>query len=388
MALAAAHFDALTTNRSATLSTPAADKASTPTFTDSSGYSDTEKSDSPQETDQDAAPAHQNVEPAPTKQKRDWRPKSTWWMKQRSEMTWQEKLMSRHGIMHDAYYEKPPAGAERGPVPKHNVLREHLYILSRASFAPVVQQLYYWAFPGQTWATPFAWTVYWLSFTFFAIGCIYGVLDPSIGRDRVADKDIGQLTRGFFHFLIGRTLGEFILRWNKHELPAQNFNWDFPLRAVAFLIVMDYFFYVYHRSCHEIDFLWKIHSRHHQTKHPNPVLSILAGDIQEVIEISLVPLCAAMIVPMTFHETYLMICYCTYVEIFGHTGIRADWPLPIAGPVLAPFGLDLIIEDHDLHHRYGKSGRNYGKQTRVWDVIFGTTCPREEMANMPGHRAY
>lgn len=38
------------------------------------------------------------------------------------------------------------------------------------------------------------------------------------------------------------------------------------------------------------------------------------------------------------------------------------------------------------HHRYGKSGKNYGKQSRVWDVLFGTTGDREECANLPGHR--
>lgn len=37
------------------------------------------------------------------------------------------------------------------------------------------------------------------------------------------------------------------------------------------------------------------------------------------------------------------------------------------------------------HHRYGKGGRNYGKQSRVWDVVFGTTTPREEMKGMKGH---
>jgi sterol desaturase/sphingolipid hydroxylase (fatty acid hydroxylase superfamily) len=74
-------------------------------------------------------------------------------------------------------------------------------------------------------------------------------------------------------------------------------------------------------------------------------------------------------------------------EIFGHTGMRADWALPITGPILKHIGCELIIEDHDLHHRYGKSGRNYGKQSRVWDVIFGTTTDREEMKDMKGHRA-
>lgn len=45
-------------------------------------------------------------------------------------------------------------------------------------------------------------------------------------------------------------------------------------------------------------------------------------------------------------------CYTSYVEIFGHTGIRADWKLPITGFILQPFGLELMGEDHDLVRYY------------------------------------
>jgi sterol desaturase/sphingolipid hydroxylase (fatty acid hydroxylase superfamily) len=76
----------------------------------------------------------------------------------------------------------------------------------------------------------------------------------------------------------------------------------------------------------------------------------------------------------------------TYTEIFGHSGIRADWSLPITGPILSLIGCELIIEDHDLHHRFGRSGKNYGKQTRFWDVLYGTTGVRQEMSGLKGHR--
>lgn len=69
------------------------------------------------------------------------------------------------------------------------------------------------------------------------------------------------------------------------------------------------------------------------------------------------------------------------VEILGHTGIRCDWALPITGPILRPLGLALEIEDHDLHHRYGRSGRNYSKGSLIWDRLFGTAAPRLESAD-------
>ena len=43
------------------------------------------------------------------------------------------------------------------------------------------------------------------------------------------------------------------------------------------------------------------------------------------------------------------------------------------------FDAELVIEDHDMHHRRGwKNSFNYGKQTRIWDRVFGTCAPRIE----------
>ena len=84
-----------------------------------------------------------------TLQKRDYRPKSTLHHKARAQMTWQERIASR-GLMPDSYHELKPATLDRGPIPRHSNIREHLYILSRGGFAPMLQQLSYWAFPGQS----------------------------------------------------------------------------------------------------------------------------------------------------------------------------------------------------------------------------------------------
>ena len=72
--------------------------------------------------------------------------------------------------------------------------------------------------------------------------------------------------------------------------------------------------------------------------------------------------------------------YQATIEIGGHSGVRIFVGPFIAGlGLLEPIGMGLIIEDHDLHHRKGyKTSGNYGKQTRVWDRIFGTVIPRQE----------
>jgi sterol desaturase/sphingolipid hydroxylase (fatty acid hydroxylase superfamily) len=62
-----------------------------------------------------------------------------------------------------------------------------------------------------------------------------------------------------------------------------------------------------------------------------------------------------------------------FSEIAGHTGLRANVTHPLIGPFLKPFDMDLRIEHHDLHHRFGKGGKNFGKQTRIYDKLFGTS---------------
>ena len=69
------------------------------------------------------------VEVKQTRQAKDWRPKSTFHRKARKDMTWMEKLVMR-GEMSEEYHTWKP-DADRGPVPSHSTLGEHLWILPR-----------------------------------------------------------------------------------------------------------------------------------------------------------------------------------------------------------------------------------------------------------------
>lgn len=82
--------------------------------------------------------------------------------------------------------------------------------------------------------------------------------------------------------------------------------------------------------------------------------------------------------PLTFAEGYIAIVYLLYVEMLGHSGIRAYWPHPLLTPILKPFDMELAVEDHDLHHRGGRGGQNYGKQTRIWDKLGNSIGQRVE----------
>jgi sterol desaturase/sphingolipid hydroxylase (fatty acid hydroxylase superfamily) len=83
---------------------------------------------------------------------------------------------------------------------------------------------------------------------------------------------------------------------------------------------------------------------------------------------------------MGFYEWWICHQYVVFAELAGHSGLRVHASPPSTlSWLLRWFDAELVIEDHDLHHRKGwKKSHNYGKQTRLWDRVFGTCCDRIE----------
>ncbi|SCV73332.1 BQ2448_7258 [Microbotryum intermedium] len=325
-----------------------------------------------------------------TRQKVDRRPPSTFHKKKRTEMTLAENLC-HIATCPDVMHELKDESLDRGPMPTRSLVRENIFIITRGVAPLLIQQAAYHYYPDSKWPFYVAYPFYLLSFIGFAIAvlgrlnraCVeYGTFDEKqIGRDRTPDKAVNHLAAGILAYMFVRTGIAFFLYYDKEVAPLSQFTWSYPFRLMAWEIVFDYFFYVYHRTTHEVDSLWFVHQHHHTTKHPTAILSILAETYQEYLEVLLVPLAATLIVKQSFAEQYLTFCYTIYVEMMGHSGVRCYWPHPVLSG-LKFFDMELAVEDHDLHHRYGKSGRNYGKQTRVWDKIFGTVGERIETLGM------
>jgi len=318
------------------------------------------------------------------------RPKTTWQLKPPKQWTLWEFIASLD-ICPPATYKKRDAKEPlRGPPPEHPMSTENFFILRTAVMPLAVHWAWNHFLPDHKMHWAPAWVFYHLSFIVFArlmIGRLHGYMEKygtfdelNRGRDMVDDRHVNHLGRSIFIYTVFRTMGPFFLGWRGDMTnPFDGLNIYSPLKIAVFEIALDYWFYLYHRSTHEFDCLWFIHRQHHATKHPTPILSILADDIQECIEIFIVPFLASCVAPkMSFAEYHFAIAYLLYVEALGHSGIRAMWPHPLLGMVLRPLGMELAVEDHDLHHRFGKSGKNYGKQTRIWDRIFGTIGERIE----------
>ncbi|CAF1609523.1 unnamed protein product [Rotaria magnacalcarata] len=281
------------------------------------------------------------------------------------------------------------------PPPKLSVWQERVWLAIMIAPALMIQALWHHMVPENsyfhTWHPIVTFIFYHIAFIVFTLNLIahltyymgvYGTFDEhNRPRDYVADKDVYPLIRSVILYTIARTACGLILGgYNRYAPPllGHTISWAFPIKIGLWLIALDFFFYAYHRAVHTFPFLWKYHSKHHSTKHPTPIQSILAGDIQEIIEIVLIPLGASLVMPLSAHEFWIAQCVLMYVEGMGHSGTRVYWTHPIIGEVLRPFKMEITIEDHDLHHRLGKSGKNYGKQSRIFDRIFNTISERIE----------
>ncbi|KAK2616295.1 hypothetical protein QQS21_000729 [Conoideocrella luteorostrata] len=225
------------------------------------------------------------------------------------------------------------------------------------------------------------------------MGQVYGYLDGDVHeRDGIPDVGVHKVLSSVLKGTGGRVIMTLYLSYNHAVQPIDVLtNWKWwawlVLELGLYGVVLDFWFYWYHRLMHDVSFLWKYHRTHHLTKHPNPLLTAYADEEQEFFDLVGIPFMTfmslrAMGLPLGFYEWWMCHQYITFIEVAGHSGLRLHATgLSPFHPILRYFNAELVLEDHDLHHRKGwRKSHNYGKQTRLWDRIFGTCIDRIESA--------
>lgn len=214
---------------------------------------------------------------------------------------------------------------------------------------------------------------------------VYGFLDGQHARDGVPDVGVSKVVHSLYKTTGSRLALSVWLCYRQAQLPAQ-LDWAWlPLQIGVYGIVLDFWFYWYHRLMHDVPWLWRFHRTHHLTKHPNPLLAAYADHEQEFGDMVAVPMMTfftlrAIGLPLGFYEWWICQQYVVFAEVFGHSGLRVHTSVPSTlNWLLTMLGAEIVVEDHDLHHRKGwRKSHNYGKQTRLWDRIFGTCGDRIE----------
>lgn len=292
-----------------------------------------------------------------------------------------------------------PVHAKDDKIPYLPQLPQHLWVLFYAFIPVALHQawLSYTGHPGLGKIAVFA--LYLTAFNAVLIrevhilrrlGHKYGFLDGDVHeRDDVPDVGVGKVIASVFKTTGSRMAMAIYLTYDANTAPAaalSDWTWWLwlTINIGLYAVVLDFWFYWYHRAMH-VSSLWQYHRTHHLTKHPNPLLTAYADHEQEFFDMVGIPFLTyltlkAFGVPLDFYAWYICHQFIAFTEVMGHSGLRIHLTPPTTVSwLLQMFEAEIVIEDHDLHHRKGwRKSHNYGKQTRLWDRIFGTCADRIE----------
>lgn len=220
----------------------------------------------------------------------------------------------------------------------------------------------------------------------------YGFLDGEVHeRDGIPDHYLGHVILSLFKVTslrVGMTIFLVHSPPRRPSLVVSSWSW-WPVLCLAvsmYSVVLDFYFYWYHRALHDIRWLRQYHRAHHRIKHPVAMLAAFADGWQQLVEFLVIPwmtfqTLAMFGLPLDFYQWWTCHVYIIFAEVWGHSGVRLHFspPVPLISLLMA-FEIEGGTEDHDLHHRQAWSGTggNYSKQSRLWDRLFGTAWPRIE----------
>ncbi|KAL2837380.1 fatty acid hydroxylase superfamily-domain-containing protein [Aspergillus pseudodeflectus] len=329
-----------------------------------------------------------------TKTERKDSMKSTWRTADRSQWTIYHRLLDSGGLHHVDLDREIPTFPKMAKVPYLSDWQLNRFIIFYSVVPFALHELYV-RVTGHNLRPIMAYMLYYQAtktmmtqalHSMKELGHTVGFLDgDKHERDGVPDVGVKRTFIAMTLAGLSRMFAMIYLTYSVDRTPAMmNWKWIVPVVGL-YAVTLDFWFYWYHRLMHEIPILWKFHRTHHLTKHPNMLLAGYADFEQEVLDAIGIPLLTffslrAVGVPFDFYTFFACVQTVTFSEVSGHSGVRMYASAP--GPLTWLWRLvdaELIIEDHDLHHRIGyRKSHNYGKQTRVWDRVFGTCYPRVE----------
>ncbi len=144
-------------------------------------------------------------------------------------------------------------------------------------------------------------------------------------------------------------------------------NW---LTWVVFFVLLDFLYYWAHRWSHEINFLWGVHSPHHQSEEYNLTTALRQGAFQDTVHMPIFLPLALLGCPVEVFITVLT--FSKFYQFWIHTRLIDKVPL-IEGILNTPSA-------HRAHHAVNDIylDRNYGATFMIWDRLFGTWVDETE----------
>ncbi len=178
---------------------------------------------------------------------------------------------------------------------------------------------------------------------------------------------IGNILVGFAAKGLSFGIHIFLYQFRLLDLASIIPTW---LMWVLAFILIDLFFYIYHRLSHRVRFLWAIHMSHHSSEEMNFAVSLRQAWFAPLSKIPFfLPLPLLGLDP-----TIVVIAgvISTLWGVVGHTQI-----VDKLGPLEIIFNTP---SHHRVHHGANKEyiDKNYGNLFIIWDKMFGTFEPEQK----------
>jgi sterol desaturase/sphingolipid hydroxylase (fatty acid hydroxylase superfamily) len=143
-------------------------------------------------------------------------------------------------------------------------------------------------------------------------------------------------------------------------------NWQYVLAALGHFLLVDFFYYWFHRWQHQVGFLWEQHRFHHSETALNVTSTRRVHWLEEPLVVLFVGIPIGLLVRFEGLEMGIL----SFIEVlwlqFVHLNLRLElgW---LGRVIVGP-------QHHRLHHSYQPEhiDRNFAVFFPLWDMLFGT----------------
>ncbi|MEM7555887.1 MAG: sterol desaturase family protein [Cyanobacteria bacterium P01_A01_bin.84] len=153
------------------------------------------------------------------------------------------------------------------------------------------------------------------------------------------------------------------------NLPTPNNLVEKILGILLYFLIVDFFYYWFHRFQHTSPFLWEQHKFHHSEVSLNVTSTRRVHWLEEPLVL------AFIVIPMSvlFRIEPVAVGILAFIEIlwlqFIHLNLRLE--LGFLNPVIVG------PQHHRIHHSFAPQhiDKNFAVFFPIWDIIFGSYCP-------------
>jgi len=137
-------------------------------------------------------------------------------------------------------------------------------------------------------------------------------------------------------------------------------------KAVAVLVVYDFFYYWFHRLQHEWRILWPQHQLHHSEESLNATTTFRHHWLEDMLRVFFVILPMSMAFDLGPAEAGAAVFVIGLWPVFIHANLRLSFG-PLSRVISGP-------QVHRIHHSREPQhlNRNYAALLTLWDQVFGT----------------